>query len=127
MSEFNNQIQNYSYNNFSNNIQNNSVILRQSNREMQLNINPEIFQSFILNSINNFIKNLNNQNNQDQIQIQIWQGFGKELEDMFKHLIEAFCAVNENILDLRLKCGEAFSIDEKYKENNNKNIDKYIS
>ena len=95
-----NQIRNYSNNYFSNNIQNNSVLLRQSIRDIQLNINPEIFQSFILNSINNFIKNLNNQNNQDQIQIQIWQRFGKELEDMSKHLIEAFRAVNENILDL---------------------------
>ena len=74
MSDLNNQIQNYSNNNFSNNTQNNRspLVLRQSNREMLLNINPEVFQSSILNSINNFINNnRNNQNEQNQNNEQI--------------------------------------------------------
>ena len=123
MSDLNNQIQNYSNNNFSNNTQNNRspVVLRQSNREMLLNINPEVFQSSILNSINNFINN--NRNNQnEQNQIQVWQRFAKELENMSNNLKEAFQAVNENINDLRQKCGESFLVDKLYKENNDKNI-----
>ena len=65
MSDNNNQIQNYSHNNFANNNPNNNipVTLRQSNREMLLNIDPEVFQSSIINSINNFLNNnLNEQN-----------------------------------------------------------------
>ena len=63
MSDNNNQIQNFSNNNFSNNNRNNNnpIFLRQGIREIQLNINPEIFQTSILNSINQFINN--NQNN----------------------------------------------------------------
>ena len=60
MSDNNNQIQNYSYSNFSNNNLNNNipVTLRQNNREMQLNINPEVFHISILNSKNIFLSSI---------------------------------------------------------------------
>ena len=99
MSVNNYPIQNYSNNNFSNNNQNksNPLILRQGFKEMQININPEVFQISILNSINNFRNNdLNNLNNQNKIQV--WQQFGKELQDMSNHLKETFQVVMKILL-----------------------------
>ena len=123
MSDLNNQIQNYSSNNFSNDNQNdnNPLIVRQGYREMQLNINPEVFRTTILTTLDNFIRNnINNINNQNQIQI--WQSFGKEISNMSNHLKDAFQAVNNNIDDLRQKCAASFSNDQEYKEKNNNNI-----
>ena len=123
MSENNNQIQNYSQSNFSNNNQNNNipVTFRQTSKEMQFLIDPGIFQTSVLNSINNYLSN--NMIDQNQIGNNILQIVGKELQDMSSKLIEAFRTVNENINDLRQNCGIAYSEDKQYKDNNNNNID----
>ena len=128
MADNNNQIQNFSNNIFSNNNQNNSipVTLRQSNKEMLLNINPDVFQTTILNSINNFLNN----NRSGQYQLgrqyqlgnQIMQQVGNELQNMADNLVDAFKIVKDSIDDLREKCGSSYSDDKNYKDINDKNI-----
>ena len=122
MADNNNQIQNFSNNIFSNHNQNNSipVALRQSNKEMLLNINPEVFQTTILNSINNFLNN--NRSGQYQLGNQIMQQVGNELQNMADNLVDAFKIVKDNINDLKEKCCSSYSDDKNYKDNNNKKI-----
>ena len=79
MSDINNQIQNYSQSNFSNNNQNNNIPItfRQTGKEMQFIIDPGIFQTSVLNSINTYLNN--NMIDQNQIGNNILQTVGKEL------------------------------------------------
>ena len=88
---------------------------------MQFLIDPGIFQTSVLNSINNYLSN--NMIDQNQIGNNILQIVGKELQDMSNKLIEAFSTVNKNIDDLRQNCGIAYSESKQYKDNNNNHID----
>ena len=62
----NNNIQIYQNNNLGGNNQNNpnNVILRLMNREIQFNFDPNNFQSSIINSINNLLRQSNPNANQ---------------------------------------------------------------
>ena len=86
------------------------------NREIQFNFDPNNFQSSIINSINNLLRQSNPNANQ------ILQIVGTEIQNMSKNLIDAFTEIRGTINSLKEACIKAYEDDSMYKMNNDKNI-----
>ena len=61
--------------------------------------------------------------NKIKLEGQLIQKVGNELQNMSYNLIEALKAVNDNINDLRKKCGASCMKDKIYRDNNNNNME----
>ena len=114
----NNNIQIYQNNNLEGNNHNNpnNVILRMMNREIQFNFDPNNFQSSIINSINNLLRQSNPNANQ------ILQIVVIEIQNMSKNLIDVFTEIRGTINALKEARIKAYEDDSMYKINNDKNI-----
>jgi hypothetical protein len=114
----NNNIQIYQNHNLKRNNQNNAnnAIIRLMNRKIQFNFDPNNFQSSIINSINNLLRQSNPNANQ------ILQIVVIEIQNMSKNLIDVFTEIRGTINALKEARIKAYEDDSMYKINNDKNI-----
>jgi hypothetical protein len=114
----NNNIQIYQNHNLKRNNQNNAnnAIIRLMNRKIQFNFDPNNFQSSIINSINNLLRQ-SNQNANQILQIVVI-----EIQNMSKNLIDVFTEIRGTINALKEARIKAYEDDSMYKINNDKNI-----
>ena len=86
------------------------------NRKIQFNFDPNNFQSSIINSINNLLRQSNPNANQ------ILQIVVIEIQNMSKNLIDVFTEIRGTINALKEARIKAYEDDSMYKINNDKNI-----
>ena len=103
----------------------NNITLRAVKKEMQFNLDTNVLQTTIINSINEILKQ--NQSNTDQVAGKILTMVGQEIDKLSGNIISAFNEVRDRIDKLELKCASVYEENDQYKQNNSKNIDTIFS